>query len=468
MPRSRVAVIILFLFFAFEVTLLNPRHVSAGLAWPAVLGGVGIAAWRRWRGPAHRGWKVSAVACWRSMAELPRADVALAAGLIFVFEAPGFNPYRHDSGSWWAFAGAVAAGAVAWRRVHPVRVWAIATGVSAWLLANRSGTDWGALSPLVVFPAPLAALYTVTYRGGTRWGGLALAGSGIALGSGLLWDSYRPEDLLIVGTMLGIAWALGESSRSRREAVAALQERAAALEDRAAAFEAERAERDCRAAADERSRIARELHDIVAHHVSVIALQAGTARLLAESGQAPGTKLLAGIESTSRLAMTELRQALGVIRYTADGSDPLPGMDRLPELTGRMGRAGLAVTVDGSAGPLSGALDLTAYRVVQEGLTNVLRHSAARTALVTLRRSPSSLDIVVADDGPPRPAAALPPGGHGLIGLRERAAAFDGRVCAGARPGGGFELSVRLPLATEGTPALAAEAVPRARVAGAR
>jgi signal transduction histidine kinase len=397
----------------------------------------------------------------RPVLGLPPADVVLAIGLIAVFEEPGFNPYRHSSGFWWAAAGAASAGALAWRRLRPWRVWAVTTVAGAWLLATRWGLDWGALSPLVVVPAPLAALYTVTGRGTRRQSLLALAGSAIALLGSLQSASHRPEDLLVVATMLGGAWALGDSSRTRREVIAALRERATALE-------AERAERDRRAASEERTRIARELHDVLAHHISIVALQAGTARLLAESGHPPDAALLAGIETTSRQAMTELRQALGVIRHSPaarDGAAPRPGTDRLPELISRMAQAGLAVTLEGEPGPLAGRLDLAAYRIVQEGLTNVVRHSAARTARVTLRREASHLRIAVADAGPARGRAAKPAagGGNGLSGVAERAASCGGWARAAALPGGGFQLEAQLPLgpprpAAPGGPAAAGTA----------
>jgi len=235
------------------------------------------------------------------------------------------------------------------------------------------------------------------------------------------------------------AWAAGESASARTRAL-----------------RAERVAREVRAAADERARIARELHDIVAHHVSVISLQAGTARLLAQAGTPPDTGLLSGIETASRQAMAELRHTLGVIRHTPGGAEP-PSLARLAELTAG---SGLAVTVEGTAEPLGGpagslpaAVELTAYRVIQESLTNVLRHSAARSARVALRRLDGALQVTVTDDGPARPARPSRPGqsggGLGLRGLRERVAAHGGTFHAGPRADGaasGFEVSATLPL----------------------
>jgi signal transduction histidine kinase len=376
----------------------------------------------------------------------PAADVALAAGLAFAFSEPGFDPYHHSSGTLWAAAGVLAAAAVAWRRVFPRAVWAVSTAATVLVLITRHGPDWAGLSPLVLMPAVLVALYSLASRAARRTGQLAMAASGIALESGLLTRSSRLETVGTAAALVVAAWAAGESARAR-----------------AGALEAERAAREARAAADERARIARELHDIVAHHVSVISLQAGTARLLAESGAPPDAGLLAGIETASRQAMTELRHALGVIKHTPGGAEPQPGLARLAELTAD---CGVAVTVDGDAGVLPAAADLTAYRVIQEGLTNVLRHSAAHGALVTLRRYPASLHVTVADEGPARPAHLRPrrpgaaghgaaghgaagqgPGGQGLAGLRERVAAQHGTFRAGPRSGAaGFEVHAEIPV----------------------
>jgi signal transduction histidine kinase len=275
------------------------------------------------------------------------------------------------------------------------------------------------------------------------------------------------------------AWAAGESTSARTRAL-----------------RAERAARELQAAADERARIAREVHDIVAHHVSVISLQAGTARLLAQAGTPPDAGLLSGIETASRQAMAELRHALGVLTHIGDtggtagtagaagtggtggtagaggaggagvvpresghapgGAEPPPSLAQLAELTAG---SGLAVTVDGTADdgparPLPAAVELTAYRVIQESLTNVLRHSAARSARVTLRRPDGALQVIVSDGGPARPGQSG--GGLGLRGLRERVAAHGGTFHAGPRADGaaaGFEVSATLPVPGQVLPA---------------
>ena len=369
--------------------------------------------------------------------QLRGTDALLAAGLILAFSEPGLDPYHHNSGTAWAAVGAVGAAAVAWRRASPRTVWLITTVTGGWLLFMRHGPDWGGLSPLVLVPACLVGLYSLTSRTTRRAGLLATAFTLAALEAGLLSHPVRPEAVATVAALAVSAWAAGESASARTRAL-----------------RAERMAREVRAAADERARIARELHDIVAHHVSVISLQAGTARLLAQAGTPPDAGLLSGIETASRQAMAELRHALGVIRHTPDGAEPPPSLARLAELTAG---SGLAVTVDGTAEPLDGpagslpaAVELTAYRVIQESLTNVLRHSAARSARVALRRLDGALQVTVTDDGPARPARpGQSGGGLGLRGLRERVAAHGGTFHAGPRADGaatGFEVSATLPV----------------------
>ena len=204
-------------------------------------------------------------------------DALLAAGLAFAFTEPGFDPYHHSSGTLWAATGLIAAAALAWRRPAPRQVWVITTAASVSLLLTRHGPEWGGLSPLLLIPTSIVALYTVASQTTRATGQLLAAISGIVLEASLVAHTAQPEAVASTATLVVSAWAVGDGVRSRREGIGALR-------DRARALEAERSERDLRAAADERARIARELHDIVAHHVSVISLQAGTARLLAESG----------------------------------------------------------------------------------------------------------------------------------------------------------------------------------------
>jgi len=239
--------------------------------------------------------------------------------------------------------------------------------------------------------------------------------------------------LFFVGEILA-CWLLGVIVRARREA-AALAGRNAALERQAE-----------QAAAAERARIARELHDIVAHHLSVVVLQAAGARA---SGQ-PAAGALQKIERSGREALTEMRRLLSVLREPREETAryPQPGVGELPALAESVRAAGLAVDliVDGDHGTLPAAVDVSAYRIVQEALTNVLKHAGPAHAEVAVGRVDGAVTIEVTDDGAGIPASGAQAGGQGLTGMRERVAIFGGELQAGPRPGGGYAVRARLPL----------------------
>jgi signal transduction histidine kinase len=204
------------------------------------------------------------------------------------------------------------------------------------------------------------------------------------------------------------------------------------------------------ALAEERARIARELHDLVAHNVSLMVVQAGAERHAVGEDQANTREALASIETAGRQALTEARRLLGVLRRKDEREElePQPSVDHIDILIEHVQRAGLPVTltVEGKRVPLPAGLDLCAYRVVQEGLTNALKHAGQAHAEVLLQYATNALDIEVRDDGrgPARTNGASP--GHGLIGMRERVALYDGSLEAGPRPGGGFQIRAHLPL----------------------
>ncbi|MEU4422352.1 histidine kinase [Actinoplanes sp. NPDC024001] len=216
----------------------------------------------------------------------------------------------------------------------------------------------------------------------------------------------------------------------------------------AAGVRAEFRERQAREAVmEERVRIARELHDMVAHSVTVMVIQAGVVRRRLDAGLPVDAQLLQGIESAGRDAVTELRRTLGLLRGDgAETAQPPVGMDRLDDLVGQVREAGLPVTVRrcGDPVPLLPAVDVSAYRIVQEALTNVLKHAHATSAGLTVDYRADGLHLEVVNDGPPAPPA--PGGGQGLIGMRERASLFGGELHAGPRPQGGFEVRARLPV----------------------
>jgi signal transduction histidine kinase len=272
-----------------------------------------------------------------------------------------------------------------------------------------------------------------------------------------------------------IAWTLGDSMRYRRAYYANLEERAARLER----------DRDAQAriaAAAERARIARELHDVVAHNVSVMVVQADGAAYALGSDPARAREALAAISGTGRQALAEMRALLGVLRKSDDDSvapvppvpemaattdddpsepapltgaaepaslTPMPGIEQLEDLLDQTRAAGLTVscTIEGEPRPLASGTALAAYRIVQESLTNTRKHAGPQArASVLLRYSPAALELVIADDGLGR-AAACDGAGHGLTGMRERAAMYGGSVRAEPVPAGGFQVTALLPLA---------------------
>jgi signal transduction histidine kinase len=245
-------------------------------------------------------------------------------------------------------------------------------------------------------------------------------------------------------------WLIGDNLRTRRAYLAQLNERAMLLER-------EREEQAARAVTEERSRIARELHDVVAHHVSVMVVQAAGARSVIDRDPGEAAAALSAVESTGRQALVEMRRMVGVLRTGRweDSRSPLPSLDRLDELLAQVREAGLPVelSVEGERRSLPAGVDLSAYRIVQEALTNSLRHAGKATSRVRLRYGRRDLAITIADDGLGARAAAREAdghgrddGGHGLLGMRKRVALFGGRLEAGPGPSGGYVVAAWLPI----------------------
>ena len=203
-----------------------------------------------------------------------------------------------------------------------------------------------------------------------------------------------------------------------------------------------------RAVFEERVRIARELHDVVAHHVSMMGVQAGAARVVIDRDRAKAKEALTAIESSSRQAVAELHRLLGFLRQVGDRDDlaPQPGLGQLPRLAASMSDSDLAVevSIEGEERSLPPTVDVSAYRIVQEALTNTLKHSAASRADVHVRYWPDELEVEIVDDGPPNGGSSSASGGLGLIGMRERAALHGGQLRAGPAAGGGFAVRVKL------------------------
>jgi len=263
-----------------------------------------------------------------------------------------------------------------------------------------------------------------------------------------------PATVISNYVIFGTAWILGDNLRNRRAYVSGLEERAASLER-------EREEQARRAVGAERTRIARELHDIVAHSVSVMVVQAGAARRVLHTRPEQAEVALAAVEEVGRQSLAEMRRLLGVLRRDdgpSFGLEPQPSVEHLDDLVRSTRRAGLdvALTVEGVPRPLPAGVDLSAYRIVQEALTNTLKHAGPAAATVRLRYGADDVQVEVSDDG--RGAAADvhrngdgdgDGGGKGLMGMRERVAMCGGELSAGHRPGGGFAVRARIPLTEE-------------------
>lgn len=324
-----------------------------------------------------------------------------------------------------------------WRHRYPV---AVVYGVSAVTLVYvGAGYPYG---PVFVSLALACFAAVVAGRREAAWGAVGLLWAGHLLIGHWLYRWLPPagdgpapwaQEVAVTAWVLAIL-AVSELVRTRREQWA--RERA------------ERAAADRRRVGEERLRIARELHDVLAHSISVINVQAGVGLALLDSDPEQARTALTTIKAASKEALGEVRQVLDTLRAPGEAPrTPAPGLDRLPELVEQAAAAGLTVevTVDGEAQGLPPGVDLAAFRIVQEALTNVVRHSGARTARVRLAWRPRLLELRVDDDGPATGAQAGG-SGNGLVGMRERASALGGGIEAGPRPDGGFAVVARLPM----------------------
>jgi signal transduction histidine kinase len=328
----------------------------------------------------------------------------------------------------------LAAGAAALlaRRRYPVPVLAVALA-AALGAAAAGGAAQGV--PVAWFVLIAAFVNAVVYR--QRAAAIASLVAGYLVS---VWPPWligtrgHTSAVFALGLLAGLITLL-----SGAELLRVRNQRAVAIKNR-------QAEEARRRASDERLAIARDLHDVVAHNISVINVQANTALHLMDRQPERAREALTAIHEVSRQALGELRSVLGVLR--ADGADaplvPSPGLDRLDELAAYTRTAGIAVTVEqeGISRPVPAGVDAAAYRIVQEALTNTVRHSGGHTATVRLCYDPDALTIEVDDDGR---AAAPPRPGNGVAGMTERAQALGGTLDAGPRPGGGFRVLARLP-----------------------
>jgi len=296
--------------------------------------------------------------------------------------------------------------------------------------------------------AAVVAIYTCA----AHLEGRALrVGGGLAVGIAaylLITEEADFAGAVVFSLLFGVPWIVGRMMRVSRQ-------RQALLEDQAVLLERQRDEQARIAVADERQRIARELHDVVAHAISVVVLQARGGRRVIDTEPDAAREAFDAIESTSSQALDEMRRLLGLLRSGDDDTLlPQPTLARIEELVDDLRASGLPVevTLEGDPGVLPPGVDVSAYRIVQEALTNALKHAGPTRARVRVEYGDDSVLVEVTDDGAGAAAAngSSPPGsGHGLVGMRERVAIVGGELTAGPRPTGGYAVSARLPYAAE-------------------
>jgi signal transduction histidine kinase len=346
------------------------------------------------------------------------------------------------SGDW---RGPVAVNAVAvpalaltraWRRRRPTAVLAVAMGGLALLsLAFESSQTWSSVFLIIV------AVYSAAVYGSAPLAGGGLAACAIAVVT--LRDPliHSFGDAVWSSSLLGLTFLAGLAGR-------ALQTRTGALDARAEALEREELARATAAAAEERRRIARELHDVISPSISVGAIQTQAVRRRLRDDQEREAQDLRDVEVTARQAMAELRRLFGILRASGDALElaPQPGLDQLEKLIERTRERGIDVQMEitGERRPLPPGVDLAAYRIVQEALTNVAKHAGPATVTVMVAYAPRMLELVIEDDG--RGPIDAQRAGHGLAGMRERVSLSGGSLRTEARPGGGFRVAARLPL----------------------
>jgi signal transduction histidine kinase len=295
------------------------------------------------------------------------------------------------------------------------------------------------------FVALLAALAALVLFGMRPERSQAVAGLALAQGIGVVVNHTDPKtksgDYVFITVVFTVAWIVGFAIGGKFREVDEARERAARAER-------EREERARLAVADERARIARELHDVVGHSVSVMTVQASAVRRLVTPEQEKIREALLVVEQTGREALAEMRRMVGVLRRPeeAPALAPQPSLEHLDRLVEQTRDAGLPVELrlEGKPVQLPTSLDLTAYRLVQEGLTNALKHARAKRAEVVVRYTDGHVELTVSDDGPGGGDGGG--SGHGLVGMRERVSVYGGELEAGPRPEGGYRLRVRLPV----------------------
>jgi signal transduction histidine kinase len=374
------------------------------------------------------------------------ADLVLALALFALGQYELWGGATYDGAPVWPGSRLVTAIVVvplltlpfAVRRRRPL----LSAGLVLGTVAGES-VIWGGAEATTLFLALVVAVYSAAANADRRWTVLV-----VGLGAGsvhLVTDPHAhvASDIVWSGGILVLAWLFGLAVHGRQGEIDSLASETVRL-----AADRERHARE--AVADERLRVARELHDVVAHAVSVVVVQAQAGQRLVGRDDERARESLVAIEDTARTALVEMRRLLGMLRDAEPTTlAPQPGLTRLADLIAGVREAGLDVSleIDGDPVQLAPGLDLSAYRIVQEGLTNTLKHSEASSALVRVRYDLQLIELTVEDEGPTTlrsPSDAS--GGRGLGGMRERVALYGGRVESGPAEAGGWRLQARLPL----------------------
>ncbi|MEW2284271.1 sensor histidine kinase [Streptomyces sp. NPDC047841] len=386
------------------------------------------------------------------------ADAALAAGVLACMVAGSFAaPQGHHGLTWDVHAPAVlslvlmlaGAAALAFRRRAPKTVLAVTGTVSLVECVTGDPRAPVAMSAVIaLFTVAATTDRSTTWRLGLLT--MTVLTAAAMLAGPLPW--YAQENLGVLA-WTGIGATAGDAVRSRRAVVQAIR-------DRAERAERTREEEARRRVAEERLRIARDLHDVVAHHIALVNVQAGVAAHVMDKRPDQAKEALAHVREASRSALGELRATVGLLRQSGDPeapTEPAPGLSRLEELADTFRSAGLPVSVARAdqGTELPAAVDLAAYRIVQEALTNVRKHAGPDAgAEVSVVRVGPNVEVTVLDDGPGKPGApgaghaSEDGGGHGLLGMRERVTALGGTLTTGPRYGGGFRVHAILPVKT--------------------
>jgi signal transduction histidine kinase len=373
-------------------------------------------------------------------ARWPRASDAALAFAVFVlsifilfgedmWETLGGTPQWRpvDEVTWTALlVSAIASGSLLWRRTRPLVILALLIGLEV-LPNSVAPTE-------ATFAVPFALYSAGRYGENDRWNFLLLAAEVVIVSITTYMDNENLAEFVLAGVFVFGFWYVGRRIRFRGQRLAEREER--------------RREEVLRTVAEERTRIARELHDVVAHRVSLMTVQAGAARTIATDDPEKAAEAMGAVEQAGREVLGELRHLLGVLRPDAEGDlFPQPGLIDIPHLVDEFNEAGLEVTlsVHGEEIELPVRVELAVYRIVQEALTNALRHAGPDArAMVRLEADGEGVRIEVTDDG----IGATPGvnGGHGIVGMRERAQLLGGSFHAGPGPRGGYSVSAYLPV----------------------